>query len=188
MIGMLVLLWLLIETIENTHCMQKSKMMDVASLQPSATWIKGSLPNPKLVIPSIVFGLGHSTTKLLDRIITLEVVFSKLSVCFLVFFQLWARPAHWKERNVNQVVAARDGFFFPPRFVFWCSLLQKSPDCKVIFSRSPVVNAVTSSLEFCKALGFCIKLCFWFENHYDTSVYTCWVGDCNSLSLWVDTM
>ena len=135
-------------------------MMDVASLQPSITWIKGSLSNPKLVIPSVVFGLGRSATELLDRIIALQVVVSKLPVCFLVFFQLWACPAHWEERNVNQVVTARAGLFVPSGFVFWCSLLQKSPDYKVFFSCSPVVNDVTSSLEFCKALGFHSELCF----------------------------
>ena len=165
-------------------------MMDVESLQPSVTWIKDPLSNPKLVIPFVVFGLGCSATELLDRIIALQVVVSKLPVCFLVFFQLWVRPAHWKERNVNQVVVARVGLFVPPGFVFCCSLLPKSPDCNVIFSRSPVVNAVTSSLEFCKDLGFHHELCFCFGLRTITTqgFILCQADDCNSLLLLVDAV
>ena len=162
----------------------------MSSLQPSITWIKGSLSNPELAIPFVVFGLGRSATELLDRIIALQVVFSKLPVGFLVFFQLWACLAHWKERNVNQVVAARAGLFVPPGFVFCFSLLPKSPDCNVIFSRIPVVNAVTSSLKFCKALGFHRELCSCFGLRTITAqgFILCRVGDCNSLLSLVDAV
>ena len=137
MIGMIAISWVLVETIGITHCMQIIYLVDVASLQPSVTWIKGSLSNPKLVIPSIFFGLGHSTTELLDCIITLQVIVGKLPVCFLVFCQLGAHPAHWEERNVNQVIAAWAGLFVPLGFVFCCSLLPKISRLQCIFLPQP---------------------------------------------------